>query len=77
MRLLDCFRAFDVERAGSLSYESLYGGLSWLGVELSPTQMLDLPNESTFRSTLSRGKNSKSLLDRTMIGKKNGKRKIA
>ena len=42
MRLLDCFRAFDVERAGSLSYESLYGGLSWLGVELSPTQMLDL-----------------------------------
>jgi hypothetical protein len=31
-----------VERAGSLSYESLYGGLSWLGVELSPTQMLDL-----------------------------------
>ena len=36
MRLLDCFRAFDVERAGSLSYESLYGGLSWLGVELSP-----------------------------------------
>jgi Ca2+-binding EF-hand superfamily protein len=42
MRLLDCFRAFDVERAGSLSYESLYGGLSWLGVDLSPTQMLDL-----------------------------------
>jgi hypothetical protein len=42
MRLLDCFRAFDVERAGSLLYESLYGGLSWLGVELSPTQMLDL-----------------------------------
>ena len=72
MRLLDCFRAFDVERAGSLSYESLYGGLSWLGVELSPTQMLDLAKlESTFRVPASSlEKSLKSLLDRTMIGKK-------
>ena len=43
MRLLDAFRAFDGEaRDGRLSYEALYGGLTWLGVELAPAQMMEL-----------------------------------
>ena len=43
MRLLDAFRAFDGEaREGNLSYEALYGGLTWLGVELTPAQMMEL-----------------------------------
>ena len=43
MRLLDAFRAFDGEtQNGRLSYEALYGGLTWLGVELTPVQMMDL-----------------------------------
>ena len=32
MRLLDAFRAFDSENIGRLTYEALYGGLSWLGL---------------------------------------------
>jgi len=42
MRLLDAFRAFDSENMGRLTYEGLYGGLSWLGLSLSSSQMLEL-----------------------------------
>ena len=42
MRLLDAFRAFDSENIGRLTYEALYGGLSWLGLSLSSAQMLEL-----------------------------------
>jgi len=42
MRLLDAFRAFDSENIGRLTYEALYGGLSWLGLSLTSAQMLEL-----------------------------------
>ena len=42
MRLLDAFRAFDGEHIGRLTYEALYGGLSWLGLSLTSAQMLEL-----------------------------------
>ena len=42
MRLLDAFRAFDGEHIGRLTYEALYGGLSWLGLSLTSSQMLEL-----------------------------------
>jgi hypothetical protein len=39
MLLLDAFRAFDCDRSGGLSVEELYGGLTWLGVELTVIEM--------------------------------------
>lgn len=42
MRLLDAFRAFDGEQLGRLTYEALYGGLTWLGMDINPAQMLEL-----------------------------------
>ena len=42
MRLLDAFRAFDGEQLGRLTYEGLYGGLTWLGMDITPTQMMEL-----------------------------------
>ena len=42
MRLLDAFRAFDGDNIGKLTYEALYGGLSWLGLSLTSAQMLEL-----------------------------------
>jgi len=42
MRLLDAFRAFDSDNIGRLTYEALYGGLSWLGLQLNSAQMLEL-----------------------------------
>ena len=42
MRLLDAFRAFDGEQLGRLTYEGLYGGLTWLGMDITPSQMMEL-----------------------------------
>tara|TARA_R110002050_G_scaffold75502_1_gene161788 strand:+ start:13 stop:741 length:729 start_codon:yes stop_codon:yes gene_type:complete len=42
MLIMDAFRAFDYDRNGLLSPEELYGGMTWLGVELTPTQAKEL-----------------------------------
>lgn len=42
MLLLDAFRAFDYDRDGMLSCAELYGGLTWLGMELKPVDVLGL-----------------------------------
>jgi hypothetical protein len=40
----DAFRIFDSSRNGVLSCSELYGGLEWLGLELTPAQIYDLVN---------------------------------
>ena len=42
MLLLDAFRAFDFDRNGVLSEEELYGGITWLGIELSQLEAREL-----------------------------------
>jgi hypothetical protein len=37
----DAFRAFDSSRTGLLSPPELYGALEWLGLQLSPADILD------------------------------------
>jgi hypothetical protein len=40
--VLDAFRAFDSDFDGQLSCSELYGGLEWLGLELTPENIYDL-----------------------------------
>ena len=35
-------RAFDGEQLGRLTYEALYGGLTWLGMDIAPSAMMEL-----------------------------------
>ena len=42
MFLLDAFRAFDADRNGVLTADELYGALTWLGLELTSQNILDL-----------------------------------
>ena len=42
MFLLDAFRAFDSDRNGLLGCSELYGGLEWLGIHLTPSQVQDV-----------------------------------
>lgn len=42
MYVMDAFRAFDADRAGTLNCSKLYGGITWLGLELSPDQLYSL-----------------------------------
>jgi len=40
--VMDAFRAFDSDRNGLLSPQELYGGLDWLDVKISSTDVMDL-----------------------------------
>jgi hypothetical protein len=45
MLLYDAFRAFDSDHNGVLSAEELYGGMTWLGIELTPKQAKELASK--------------------------------
>jgi Ca2+-binding EF-hand superfamily protein len=38
----DAFRAFNYSHSGFLTCSELYGGLDWLGLQLSPSQIYDI-----------------------------------
>ena len=40
MLLQDAFRAFDYDRNGRLSCAELYGGITWLGLEMQATELV-------------------------------------
>jgi hypothetical protein len=42
MLLMDAFRVFDSDRNGLLGCSELYGGLEWLGLHLTPSQVHDI-----------------------------------
>merc|ERR1711990_593199 len=42
MYLLDAFRLFDYDKDESLSSQELYGGLTWLGLNMSAREIQDL-----------------------------------
>ena len=42
MRLLDAFRAFDANNDGVLMCSELYGGLTWLGMQLTPESIHEI-----------------------------------
>jgi len=44
MYLLDAFRLWDYNKDEELTVQELYGGLSWLGLKLSPADIQDLVN---------------------------------
>ena len=42
MNVLDAFRAFDFANNGQLSCSELYGGLDWLGLQVTPAQIYEI-----------------------------------
>ena len=42
MMALDAFRAFDANRNGTLGCSEMYGGLTWLGLEIVPEEIYEL-----------------------------------
>jgi hypothetical protein len=42
MLLLDAFRAFDYDKDGVLSLEEFYGGMTWLKIDLDPSEVKEL-----------------------------------
>ncbi len=43
--MADAFRAFDCNRDGVLTPEELYGGVTWIGIELTPSQIKEISDE--------------------------------
>lgn len=45
MLLADAYRAFDCNRDGVLSPEEFYGGITWIGIDLTPSQVKEIADE--------------------------------